>query len=110
MTTVMVYKTCTGMYRGFTCMGHAGFAKDGEPDILCASISFLVINTINALEELAGESFQTAAKEETGFIQCEFQEALQDKSVFLLDTMVFGLKNLAETYGKKYLQVKFKEV
>ena len=36
-------------------MGHAGYAKRGRPDILCAAISALTIGTINSLEELARE-------------------------------------------------------
>ncbi|MBE5868099.1 MAG: ribosomal-processing cysteine protease Prp [Lachnospiraceae bacterium] len=109
MTTVVVYKNRTGSYRGFTCMGHAGYAVKG-PDILCSSISILVLNTINALEELAGEQFETVSNEETGFIKCDFQGNLQEKSIFLLDAMVYGLEDLSRTYGQKYLQVNFKEV
>ena len=91
-------------------MGHAGYAKPGKPDILCASISTLVINTINALEELAGEPMQVSDNEETGFIQCIFERDLQDNSTFLVDAMVFGLQQLTATYGEKYLTVKFEEV
>ena len=90
-------------------MGHAEYNLDG-PDVLCSAISALVINTINSLEELAGEQFETVTNEETGFIKCDFNNDLQEKSVFLLDAMVFGLKNLSKAYGKKYLQVKFEEV
>jgi len=90
-------------------MGHAEYNLDG-PDVLCSAISALVINTINSLEELAGEQFETVTNEETGFIKCDFKNDLQEKSVFLLDAMVFGLKNLSKTYGKKYLLVKFEEV
>ncbi len=91
-------------------MGHAGYAKPGKPDILCASISVLVINTINSLEELAGEPVQVSTDEETGFIQCIFEDGLQEKSIFLMDSMVFGLQQLSDHYGKKYLTVKFEEV
>lgn len=110
MTTVVIRRTKAQNYKGFTCMGHAGYARPGKPDILCASISVLVINTINALEELAGEMVQVSTNEETGFIQCIFESSLQEKSIFLMDSMVFGLQQLSETYGKKYLTVKFEEV
>lgn len=110
MTTVVICRTKAQKYAGFTCMGHAGYAKPGKPDILCASISVLVINTINSLEELAGETLQVTSNEETGFIRCVIESNLQDKSVFLMDTMVFGLQQLARTYGEKYLTVKFEEV
>ena len=48
--------------------------------------------------------------EETGFIKCDFDSVLQEKSVFLMDSMVFSLEKLSEKYGEKYLQVKFEEV
>ena len=110
MTTILIRKASNGEYRGFTCMGHAGYAKRNQPDILCAGISALVTNTINSLEELAGEKMSLVTNEETGFIKCDFESRLQDKSTFLLDSMVFGLKTLSKDYGTKYLQVKFEEV
>lgn len=95
-------------------MGHAGYGKKRffhrEPDILCAAISVTVINTINSLEQLAGETLKVTQNEETGFIKCDFDASLQDKSIFLLDSMVFCLKNLSKEYGENYLQVKFEEV
>ncbi len=95
-------------------MGHAGYAKKRiffrEPDILCSAISALVIGTINSLEELAGEKLTVSTNEETGFIKCDFESNLQEKSVFLMDSMVFSLENLSKEYGEQYLQVKFEEV
>ena len=95
-------------------MGHAEYAKKRlfgkEPDILCAAISALVISTMNSLEELAGEKLTVVSNEETGFIKCDFDSILQPKSVFLMDSMVFSLKNLSKEYGEQYLQVKFEEV
>jgi uncharacterized protein YsxB (DUF464 family) len=110
MTTIIISKDSTAMYKGFTCFGHAEYAKKGKPDILCSAISGLVINTINSLEELAGEELSVSTNEETGFIKCDFAAPLQEKSVFLLDSMVYGLQNLSKTYGEKYLLVKFEEV
>ena len=48
--------------------------------------------------------------EETGFIQCVIESDLQEKSIFLMDAMVFGLQQIARTYGEKFLTVKFEEV
>ena len=109
MTTIIIHKNSIGMYKGFICFGHANYRRF-LPDILCSSISTLVINTINSLEELAGEQMEVVTNEETGFIKCDFTQDLQDKSVFLLDSMVYGLTNLSNKYGEKYLLVKFEEV
>jgi len=114
MTTIIIRKDNKNSYKGFTCMGHAEYAKKRlfghNPDVLCAAISTLVICTINSLEELAGEKMTVVDNEETGFIKCDFDGILQEKSVFLLDTMVFSLENLSKEYGEQYLQVKFEEV
>lgn len=95
-------------------MGHAGYAKKHsfrkEPDILCSAISMMVISTINSLSELAGERLTVTSNEETGFIKCDFDGTLQERSVFLLDSMVFSLENLSRKYGEQYLQIKFEEV
>ncbi len=95
-------------------MGHAGYARKHlfyrEPDILCAAISVTVFNTINSLEALAGEELRVEQNEATGFIKCDFGGSLQEKSVFLLDSMVYSLEALSRQYGGQYLQVKFEEV
>lgn len=110
MTTVVICKDQNGSYRGFYCMGHADYAKKGRPDILCAAISALTIGTVNSLEKLAGEKLRTAQNEETGFLRCDFESTLQEKSSFLMDAMVFSLENISREYGDRYLQVKFEEV
>jgi len=109
MTTIIIRKTVKKEYLGFICMGHAGYAKE-EPDIVCAAVSVLVINTINAIENLAGQMSEVIQNEETGFIKCDFKDSLNEKSILLMDAMVLGLQDISKTYGKKYLQVKFEEV
>ena len=110
MTTVTIYKTVNQEYRGFTCFGHAGYARRFQKDILCAGISALVINTLNSMEELHHEEMTVVTNEKTGFIKCDFTNSLQDASIILMDSMVFGLQNLSKTYGEKYLLVNFEEV
>ncbi len=109
MTTIIFSKSHDGTYKQMICQGHAGYAEYGE-DIVCAAVSALVLNTINSLEELAGEKFTCVTNDEDGFIRCDFDNPLQERSVFLLDSLAFGLENIKRQYGKKYLQVKFEEV
>lgn len=109
MTLITISKDQNGSYKKLICKGHSGFAKAGK-DIVCASVSVLVINTINALEDLGNESFETISNEEDGFIRCDFPYPLHENSIFLLDAMVYGLLNIQIEYGNKYLQVKFEEV
>ena len=109
MTTIIIRKTVKKEYFGFICMGHAGYATN-EPDVVCAAVSVLVINTINAIEKLAGQASQVTQNEETGFIKCDFKDSLNEKSILLMDAMVLGLQDISKAYGRKYLQVKFEEV
>lgn len=110
MTTVIIQRDQNHFYKCFICMGHAGYARRGKPDILCAAISALTIGTVNALEQLAGEKLMIEQNADTGFLKCDFLDVLQEKSNFLLDSMIFSLENLSREYGEKYLKVKFEEV
>lgn len=109
MTAITIRKSSTGQYYGFCCLGHAGFRKSGE-DIVCASISILVINTLNAMEQLAGAKLRVTTNEAAGLIDCSFDTEPNDKSVLLMDALVLGLTEIGKEYGKKYIQLKFEEV
>ena len=48
MIQVTVFRNRNEKYIGFDCKGHAGYANYGE-DVICAGVSALVINTVNAI-------------------------------------------------------------
>ena len=97
MTTIIIFKS-KNSYKGFTCTGHAEFDSSGK-DIVCASISVLVINTLNAIEKFASEKADVRA--EDGVIECHFPNEINDKTKLLMDTMLLGLKDIEKNYGKK---------
>ena len=109
MTHVSIIKTRNGEYKGFNCIGHSGYADAGE-DIVCAAISVLVINTINSLEQLAGERFKLVTNDEVGLIDCRFEASINEKSKLLLDSMVLGLREIKKQYGKTFIDLTFEEV
>jgi len=109
MTTVIIRKTVDGTYKGFSCMGHCEFGEKGE-DIVCASVSVLVINTLNSMEVLAGEEMGITTNEETGFIHCQFQNPLSKEAKLFMDSMILGLSGIAKQYGEEYLTLNFEEV
>ena len=109
MTSVTFHKTKAGEYRDFICSGHAGFGSYGK-DIVCASISVLVINTINSLEEIVHEKISVNTDEKRGLIICKFEKPLQETSKVLVDSLVLGLSQIAVQYGDKYCKLEFKEV
>ena len=109
MITVTFHKTKSGEYRSFTCSGHAGFDAYGK-DIVCASVSVLVINTINSLEEIVHEKITVKTDEDKGLIACEFASPLQEGSKLLIDSLILGLSQIVKQYGKKYCKLEFEEI
>ena len=78
---------------------------------MCASVSVLVINTINALEEIAKEEIEVVTNEKEGLIYCAFANtSLNEKAKVLMDSMVLGIDGISKEYGQKYLKLKFEEV
>lgn len=106
MTAVTIYKR-SGQYTGFTIKGHAGYADEGQ-DIVCAAVSVLSLNTLNSIEAFTEDQF--SGEEKDGFLSCSFPEALSEKAVLLLDSMVLGLTDIQRNYGTSYIRIVFKEV
>ena len=110
MTQITFYKTTAGEYQGFTCDGNAGYANYCE-DIVCASVSVLVINTINSLEEITAEKMNVETDEDSGVIRCRFVDRpLKETSRVLVDSLVLGLTQIEKQYGKNYCKLTFEEV
>ncbi len=111
MTTIIFRKSSTGEYRNFVCEGHAGHGFFFQKDVVCASVSVLVINTINALEEIAKEKIEVVSNEKEGLIYCSFvNDTLNNEAKILMEALVLGMNGIQEEYGKKYLKLKFEEV
>ncbi|MCR4989864.1 MAG: ribosomal-processing cysteine protease Prp [Lachnospiraceae bacterium] len=108
MTKVTFYEN-NGRYTGFKAEGHAGFADKGS-DIVCSSISILVINTVNSLEELCNERMDVREDEEKGLISMDLCNTWSDDAQLLLRSLKLGLDRISEEYGKKHLKVITKEV
>ena len=102
MITVSVYKS-QGIYKGFHCLGHAGYGKAGR-DIVCSAVSVLVINTF------LSEDIEVTVDEQIGKIHLDFQKAPSEKAALLMDSLVLGLTGIEENYSKKFVRLSIKEV
>lgn len=110
MTQIIIRKTASGEYLGFTSSGHAGYAKRGE-DIVCAAVSALVINAVNSLEEIAREPMRVETDEEAGIIRCCFTGGrLKEISTAFMDSLTLGLSRIEAQYGKKHCKLTVEEV
>ena len=75
MTKVTIYKNQTEECVGFRMFGHAGYAEAGE-DIVCAAISVLTINTMNAIEVFTNTVAAADVDEEEGSSTYTFKNNL----------------------------------
>ena len=104
----MFYMYPDKTYRGFSVSGHAGYENAGR-DIICASVSALVINTVNAVDALT-ENVCVCEQDSSGSIKFKFSSSSDEQGQLLIRALDMGLSNIEKEYGKKYLQVHYKEV
>lgn len=95
--------------RGFVVSGHAEYAEPGM-DIVCAGVSTLVFTTINSLDEFLSFKMNVSVDEDEGVISCIFEEELDEKSSLLINSMLYGLRDIQLNYGEQFLRVNDQEV
>ncbi|MDE6852198.1 MAG: ribosomal-processing cysteine protease Prp [Lachnospiraceae bacterium] len=106
MIRIIIYQNEQNEYTGFRMEGHAGYAEHGQ-DIVCAAVSVLVINTINAVESFTADQFQHAVHEEKDVVCFEIVSTpVSDSAQLLLRSLVLGLEGIRSEYGKKYLKIR----
>jgi uncharacterized protein YsxB (DUF464 family) len=109
MTRIVIKKTKSGDFAGFTCEGHAGSGDKGK-DIVCAAVSVLTINTVNSLDILAKEAMEVKRDEESGLISVVFKGRPSEQSRLLMDSFVLGISEVFKSYGKRHIKLEFLEV
>ena len=105
MITAKVLKDADGICREFSVTGHALFDQKGR-DIVCAAVSILTINTVNALELYTDAAFDL--KTDDG-ISLRFRKQPDEKAKLLTDTYLLGLQGIEKEY-QDYFRLLIKEV
>ena len=109
MTKVTILQNSKNECVGFDVYGHAGYADAGE-DIVCAAISILVINTMNAIEQFTDVNFMQDVDEEECMIEFKINEPTKETTL-MLETMVLGLQTLEDNEEyTEYIDLIFEEV
>ena len=111
MITATFFKDSNGIHRGFSVIGHAGYAERGQ-DIICAGVSFLSINTVNSIEKFTSDKFNANMEENTGLLTFSFiDKDISEKSRLLIDSLILGLTGISDEYkDEHFIQIIFKEV
>ena len=109
MINVTIFTDSRKQYRGFSVLGHAGYADSGY-DIICASVSVLSINTVNAIEKFTQDDITVNVDENSGLLSMTFDDTVSSESKLLVDTMILGLEDIVTSYGDTYIKISYKEV
>ena len=106
MIKFTVYENKAGEIVGFDCSGHARYAEEGH-DIICAAVSVLIINTINAIEKFTEDAFKADQDEKKGiWLRVENPG---EKSTLLLNSLVLGMEGIIKDNDGEYIKIIFKE-
>ena len=108
MTTISIWKNDKGL-KAFEAYGHANYSKFGK-DIVCSAISILLINTINSIENFTSDIIDVTTDEKSGLIRCVFEKVPSKESDLLVKSMILGLKQIQNEYGKKFIDINYEEV
>ncbi|MCR5675623.1 MAG: ribosomal-processing cysteine protease Prp [Lachnospiraceae bacterium] len=104
MTKITLYADDADIERGFQVEDHSGFDEKGE-DIVCAAVSILTINTINAIEKFTGDVPVIKRDDDAAVISCLFEKAPGEESRLLLKTFALGVRSISDSY-KKHVKVR----
>ena len=94
-------RTENGLFTGFACKGHAGYAAAGK-DIVCAAVSALTTTCVNALESVAGVKAEVTVRD--GGMKAALPPDAGHDAQVIVAAMAQGLRDVAEQYPQ-YLQL-----
>lgn len=97
---------------GYEINGHAEYAPEGQPDIVCSAVSALAQTTVIGLNEIAHIPADWKI-EKSGRLYCRVSDGIDrqqtDQTLLLMETLKAGLASIAEAYPG-YLKISIKEV
>lgn len=109
MIKVIVSVDKNGDYKSIEFSGHALFADYGK-DVVCAAVSILALNTLNSIEVLCGDEFESKENPEKGYLRADFKSKLSNKADLLMKSLMLGLDGISYEYGKKFITILRQEV
>ena len=96
MTNITFYVKSDKSIIGFKSKGHAGFGVRGT-DVVCASVSILLINTVNSIEKLTSEECSYKINDRRATIDFQM-DTVGDGSQLLLQSLKMGLEGIEDGY------------
>ncbi len=97
MTNIIFYERHNGDIIGIHSKGHAGFGIIGT-DVVCASVSVLLINTINSIEKLTADHCNEKVNRRKATIEFEIDGEVSHDSQLLFKSLKLGLEEISKEY------------
>ena len=93
MITVTMHTSQEGLYDGFHIDGHAdGFEKDGEYDLICASVSAITLTIAAGLRDVL--HMEGTFDSDFGYMDVHLDSPGDLRGQALIETMVNGLQQI----------------
>lgn len=102
---------CEGQYIGIDFSGHAGDALHpvAAQGLVCSAVSALALNMANSVEHFTEDPFEADIDEVKGDFHFRFTAGISPSSKLLMDSLILGLQDIADSYGEPYIRICFKE-
>ena len=112
MINVTVLVDSEHHYTGIELLGHAGLADDHQEgqELVCSAVSALTLNMANSVEHFTEDQFDAEEDEQSGLFRFRFTGDVSSEATLLMNSLVFGLQDIEESYGEPYIKIRFKEV
>ena len=112
MIHVTVLTDSEHRYIGISMTGHAGLAEDHQEgqELVCAAVSALTLNMANSVEHFTRDEFEADEDEERGYFSFRSTSDISSESQLLMNSFLFGLLDIEESYGEPYIKINYKEV
>jgi len=96
------FSTADGKFVGVECLGHAGYAEEGE-DIVCAALSSVVQTAVLGIMRLLGINVEYETDDEKGYLKAMLPKSMtkadSHDADLILRTAYLGVSDLYETFS-----------
>ncbi len=98
-----------GSFTGICVSGHADSTAGDQYDPVCDAVSVLVISTVNYIESFCAEHYYEDSDETDGRIEFRILDKPTEQTDLLMDFLIFGIRQIIEQYGDRYVSLEEKE-
>ena len=110
MLYATLYHNSNGEPVGYTLIGHAGMAPEGQ-DILCSAVSMMGINTANALRTLTEDQVNVVENESEALLDVRLKNRPSEKAAVLLSAFDLACRSIRDNREyDQYFSLKREEI